>query len=112
MWWCTCARAGASCVKQIFGGFYLDGVGGVPGWCWGCTWVVLGVYLGGVGGVPGVGVFTSDIPSRQAQDAEGSKVRESLDGLLGSWTSATAGWFKKVCAEYVKEGVGGGPMLH
>ena len=43
-------RAGASCLKQIFGGrtwvmlgVYLGGVGGVPRWCWGCTWVVLGV---------------------------------------------------------------------
>ena len=34
----------------------------------------------------------------------------SLDGLLGSWTSATAGWFKKVSAEYmyVMEGAEGG----
>ena len=53
MWWCTCARAGASCVKQIFGGR---------------TWEVLGVFI-------------CDVPSRQAkagvaQDAEGGKVRD------------------------------------
>ena len=32
----------------------------------------------------------------------------SLDELLGSWTSATAGWFKKGSAEHVKEGGEGG----
>ena len=43
----------------------------------------------------------------------GPKSRQtSLDGLLGSWTSATAGWFKKVSAEYVKVGGGRGPMRY
>ena len=47
------------------------------------------------------------------QTAAPESRQTSLDGLLGSWTSATAGWFTKVSAEYVKEGGGGGgPMLH
>ena len=48
----------------------------------------------------------------RSQTAAPKSGQTSLDGLLGSWTSATAGWFKKVSAEYVKEGGEGGPMRY
>ena len=59
-------------------------------------------------------VSENQVPSQNTTGADrpqtvAPKSRQtSLDGLLGSWTSATAGWFKKVSAEYVKEGGGGG----
>ena len=59
-------------------------------------------------------VSENQVPSQNTTGADrpqtvAPKSRQtSLDGLLGSWTSATAGWFKKVSAEYVEEGGGGG----
>ena len=60
-------------------------------------------------------VSEDQVPSQNTTGADrpqtaAPKSRQtSLDGLLmGSWTSATAGWFKKVSAEYVKEGEEGG----
>ena len=68
---------------------------------------------------PTVSTVSEDqVPSQNTTGADrpqtaAPKSRQtSLDGLLGSWTSATAGWFKKVSAEYVKEGGGGGPMRY
>ena len=59
-------------------------------------------------------VSENQVPSQNTTGADrpqtaAPKSRQtSLDGLLGSWTSAIAGWFKKVSAEYVKEGGGEG----
>ena len=59
-------------------------------------------------------VSEDQVPSQNTTGADRPQTatpksrQTSLDGLLGSWTSATAGWFKKVSAEYVKEGGGGG----
>ena len=54
--------------------------------------------------VPSQNTTGADRPQTAAPKSR----QTSLDGLLGSWTSATAGWFKKVSAEYVKEGEEGG----
>ena len=56
--------------------------------------------------------FQNTTGADRPQTAAPKSRQTSLDELLGSWTSATAGWSKKVSAEYLKEGGGGRPMLH